>query len=190
MTRPLSLFTCVLALAALTTVGCQQPQAAMEDRAKPERPVELDRFDMFIGEWEFTTDSRPTDSEETSTGTGIDTYRWACDRRVMIDHWKGTHEHGSFEGLMIWTWDPPSRKYRVHAFYDSGAVGSATGTYDEESNRWRFKGKSKNPLTGETKVHEGVLTFRDADTVVFEGSAWDGWKLKKLTESKGELRRR
>ena len=83
MMRMPSLCSCALVLIACSMVGCQQGQSEMAAKMKPERPAELDHLEMFVGEWEYTVEQRPAGSEEVKTASGVDTYRWACDRRVL-----------------------------------------------------------------------------------------------------------
>jgi hypothetical protein len=175
-----------VALVGLTAAGCQQAQTEM----KVERPAELDHLDMFVGDWEFTAEKHAADSDKVETATGTDSYRWACNRWVLVDEWEGTAEGEHFEGLMVWTWDPQWKKYRYWGFYPNGATDRGTATYDEEAKAWHFKGKSTNRLTGKTKVGEGTLKCEDEDTISIKACSWGPWKLKKLAEAKGELRRK
>jgi hypothetical protein len=155
----------------------------------PERPVELDKLDMFIGQWEATSEMKMCVLEEPLTGIGTTTVSWGLDRRYLVEQGEyDMGELGKMEGTGYWTYDPKSKKYRTWWFDSYGASGQGTAKYCEKSRTWKFKAKSRG-FMGKS-IGKGTATFVDDDTIEWTWTERDGTGLFKVMEITGTNKRK
>jgi len=191
MIRRAMLGACLLSLVVLATVGCQQPVKETAMTGPAERPIELDRLDMWTGHWHTASEMRLAGSEKVETFTSDDEWRWACDRRVLINEWTGKAGEENSEGIGLWTWDSLAGKYTIWQGESTGTIVTGTATYDADDNAWHLKGMVKDPNAGKTRVFKATATVTDANTIKFVGTSWhDAWKLKKRGDFSATMRRK
>lgn len=178
----------VTALLAVLLVGCQQPGGMTMEA--PERPAELNHLDMFVGTWEATGEATKPGSEETVKIHGTETVEWDADKWVLVSHYDYSIGEKEMCGVDIMRWDPKAKKYCGWSVDNHGGTSTGTGTYDEATHTWHFKGKSHNPFTGKSHVGEGTGKMVDDNTQEWTWTRWDCWKLKKLMEGKSTSRRK
>lgn len=190
MTKQNCLSATILAVSIALLAGCM-PKYTIEElkNMMPERPVELDKLEMFIGEWEFTSEMNMCVLEEPIKGSGTSTVTWELDKRYIVEH--GEYEMGEFGKMLgkgFWTYDPKAKKYRTWWFDSYGAVGHGTAKYSEKTRTWRFKAKSKGPMG--KSIGKGTATFVDDDTVDWTWGEWDSTGLFKVMEMTGTNKRK
>lgn len=178
-----------LAMILLLMVGCQP--VGTKTSMMTVRPAELDRLDMWTGQWQATTETQLAGSQEIQKANFTESYRWACDRRVLINEWEGSDEDGQIKGIGIWTWDADDKHYCIWQVNNRGAITEATATYDENNKTWRLKGETRNTATGEERTIEANANMRDNNTMHVDGQTWyDPWKLRRHETFKRDAQRR
>ncbi|MFQ5589764.1 MAG: DUF1579 family protein [Phycisphaerae bacterium] len=190
MTRYNCLRAVVLTLGVGALTGCM-PKYTIEQLKEmmPERPIELDKLAMFLGEWEGTSETTLCVLDEPLSGTGSRTMEWTLDKRYLVEH--GDYdmgELGKMKGVGLWTYDPKAKKYRIWWFDSQGGTARGTATFCDETKTWKMKVKGRNPW-GKSKG-KGTVTFVDDDTIEWEWSEWDGSGLFKTAETTGTSKRK
>ncbi len=190
MLRRAMLSVCLLSLVGLLTLGCQQ-QTETTTMTLAERPAELDRLNMWTGHWRTVSEMKPVDTDETKTATADDEWRWACDRRVLINEWTGQKGEENTKGIGLWTWDPFEKQYVIWQVDSTSMIVTGTATFDESDQTWEIEGTIKDPNTGKTRTFEANATMAGANTIEFIGTTWhSAWKLKKAGEFTSTMRRK
>lgn len=188
MIRSRCVGVCIVAVLAVALVGCQRPPMEMK---APDRPMELDRLDMFVGTWDATEEFKMADSEEVKTSKGTETWNWDADRWLLVGHFESEmEEERDKRGMMVVTWDPKAAKYRFWSFSNWGDRGMGTMTYDEQAQTWHFTGESQNPATGKKRLGKGTMKCVDADTQEWTFTVRDCLGLRKVKEGTETSRRR
>ena len=143
--------------------GCNEPKADMEAGGPPPRPAELDRLDMFVGSWEGTAEIMMPGADEAMTSTGKNEATWELDKRFLVSKLNlDMGEHGTMEGLEVWTWDNKAKTYRTWWFSSMGDAAQATARYDEESGELIRK-EHDGLRGGEARVGVRKRAVRRAD---------------------------
>ena len=156
---------------------------------KPQRPAELDKLNMFTGEWDTTGEMTITGLEEMIAGTGTGTTTWDCDGWFLVE--KGEFdmgELGKMSGLGLYTWDPKWKVYRTWYFNSWGECAKGKMHYDESTNTWHMKAKGKGAMG--CSVSEGTAKFTDENTIEWTWAEWDKFKLSKHVEGTGTSKRK
>ncbi|UCE59693.1 MAG: DUF1579 family protein [Phycisphaerales bacterium] len=190
MIKRSSLRTIGLTCSCLLLTGCM-PKFTIEDikNMTPERPVEIDKLEMFVGTWETEAEMNMSGLDEVLTGTGVGTMSWKADKRYLVEESEfDMGELGKMSGMGMWTYDPKSRKYRNYWFDSHGSVGRGTSKYCEESRTWYTKATSRGPW-GKTKG-KGTTKFVDDNTIEWSWTEWDGSGLFKVMDVSGTSRRK
>ena len=183
--------TWATSLACAVLVGCM-PEMTIEQmkEMRPERPVELDRLNMFAGTWEGVGEAEMGGLEEVTKSTSKTTREWACDGWCLVE--RGTMEFGDMGKMHfmgIWTWDAKSRKYRTSWADDFGSIAYGVAKYDGETRTWTIKAKSKGGM-GKT-VGKGTFKFVDDDTMEWSWTERAGlFGMFKIVEATGTDKRK
>ncbi len=155
-------------------VGCSEPTAEMVGGEPPPRPAELARLDMFVGSWEGTAEMMMPGADEAMTSTGKNEATWELDKRFLVSKLNlDMGEHGTMEGLEVWTWDNKAKTYRTWWFSSMGDAAQATARYDEESGEWHTSGVGTNPMTGKTGYGQGTIKMTDDNSMEWTWKEWD-----------------
>jgi len=177
-------------VASLGVVGCM-PKFTVEElkNMRPERPAELDKLNMFAGQWESTSEMKLAVLDETMHGTGTGTAAWECDGWLMVERGEyETGELGTMDMLGVWAWDPKAKVYRNWWFNSYGEISTATARYEESTRTWRMKGKGRGPWGA--SVVKGTMKMVDDDNMEWTWTEWDGLGLTKTMEIKGTSKRK
>jgi hypothetical protein len=134
-------------LAAQRSPEASTADAALRKEAQPVKPAELKVLDRLDGKWRYEWESKPTEGDpKGSKGSGTSTNEW------ILDGWfqqrKGKGDNPLHEIVEIWTYDVQTKTYRAWGFMAPGANQyEGTGTWDENSNTLRYKGKGPGDVT-------------------------------------------
>lgn len=170
--------------------GCQRPD--MEEMMKaPQRPVQLDRLNAFVGTWEGEAEMTMPGTEEVYRSTATNTISWSVDNRYLMNEMEITMHNGEkMHAMELWTWDPQIKKYRQWWFDDWGGYGSSTVEYEADEDEWEAKGESHCMRTGHTSYDEMEMCFKDADSMEWTWTSGDALGLITYMEMKGTSRRK
>ncbi len=176
--------------AVLMLTGCMPKMTVEEMKAMmPERPVELDKLNAFVGEWEFTGEANFAFLEEPLQASGTNEAHWEGDNRFIVSRGVFTMGGlGEMTGHETWTYDTHSKKYRSTWTDSMGAVGFGESRYDEKTNTWFMKATSHGPFGKSTMG--GTVKFLDADTMEWTWNEYMMGGLMKVSEMKGTSRRK
>ena len=180
----------VIACAGIVLTGCT-PTFTIEEikEMRPARPAELDKLNMFAGEWVSTGEATMTGLDEVLKSTGTTESTWGCDGWCLVERsTMNMGELGGMTGLGVWTWDAKAKKYRSSWADDWGTTGRATAKYDDETRTWTMKAKGTGPMG--KSVGKGTATFVGDDTVEWTWTEWDSLHLMKVFEGKGTSKRK
>ena len=180
--------TC-LTLAALS--GCM-PKISVEKirEMKPVRAAELDRLNMFLGQWTTTGECESPVLEEKLSGTGVSTNQWECDNWVMAHRMEfEVSGLGESTEIQLWTWDMNAGKFRIWSHNSWGLTWTGSAKFDADAKTWRLKASGKNPM-GHDVVMEGTIVMTDPNTMEWTWKEWSACKLMKMGEWKGTSKRK
>lgn len=188
-------FFCAVSLAFVMSAcaGCM-PTMSVEvmEQMQPQRPVELEKLNMFEGRWEGTGEAKIAGLDEVLSMKGGWQADWECDGWYLVSREEfEMGESGKVKGLGLWTWDPKRNTYRTLWFGAAGAMVDATTTYDEPTRTWTLKFKGDSPA-GAT-AGRGCVKMVGDDTMEWTWDEWPRWdflRLFKSTEMKGTYKRR
>jgi hypothetical protein len=156
--------------------------AAAKDEEKKEAPPavgpgpEVERLKQLEGTWDAKI-SVPQPGAPAMESKGVQTARLGCGGLWLITDFKGEFMGMPFEGHGVEGYDSEKKKY-VQVWVDpmSSSLDVMEGTYDEATKSFTFKGKGKNPETGQTMEYrmKTVIESRDKHVFAMEMAAPDG----------------
>lgn len=180
----------VAACCIVPVAGCM-PKMTIESikQMQPPRPVELDRLEMLLGDWETEGQVVMSVLDEPMRSTGTNSARWALDKRMLVEHAElDMGPLGKMTGMSIWSWDPTIKKYRMWWFDSFGETSEAVVTYDEASETWHMKAKGKK--YGHSTSGRGTIRRIDDDTLEWTWKEYVALGLIKVADMKGTSRRK
>jgi len=159
--------------------GCMPKMTIEEMKAmKPDRPAELDRLNVLVGEWEHKGISEFKGLDQPLQSSGTQKIRWEGDKWYLVSENTFTMgELGDMEGMEIWTYDTHSDCFRVVWVGTDGWFSHGRAWYDEGAKQFKIKGTDYSPH-GKMST-KGTLTVVDHDTLVWE---WEGSVMAGLME--------
>jgi len=165
MSRTNALRVMLLACTALVVVGCMPKMTIEEMKASmPEKPVELERLNDFVGKWKFEGEATMAMLDEPIKMTGTAETKWEGDGWYTVSHNVMNMEHfGESKGLETWCYDSHAKKYRSTWVDTMGMMGTSVSSYDEKSGKWKMKSTSHGPWGKSTM--KGWLKFTTPDTM-------------------------
>lgn len=110
--------------------GSIAAQAAQESKPKP--APEMEKLNFYIGEWDYTeTYGKGPNGPKN---TGVYTSKLGPGGNSLINTFHSQGPVGDFEGLMIFTWDPREKAYKLYVFGNNlpGAMVS-TGAFEGDT---------------------------------------------------------
>ena len=126
---------------SLVPLGCIPKMTIEQIREfQPEKPQELDRLNMFLGDWETTGTIKLAMLDEPFATSGRNKAAWSLDGHVLED--VADLDMGPFgrvSGKTLWTWDPAMGKYRMWWFDTLGETSEVVATFNERTQTWRMK---------------------------------------------------
>lgn len=179
----------MLVFTLLSTTGCL-PKLSSTDlaRLRPERPVELDRLNMFLGEWETTGEIKLAVSDEIIHTKGRNKAHWSMDGRMLLDHAElDMGPMGPMTGMSIWTYDEGSGKFRMWWFDSFGETSEAVAKWNERRRSWMLKATGRK--YGYTTSGHGSVRVIDDNTVEWTWVEQDGMGVITFANMKGISRR-
>lgn len=177
-------------LIGLPMIGCM-PEMTIEQMREmtPERPVELDRLNAFVGTWDMEGEARMAGMKEAIKTTGTQEWKWDGDGWFLVSRAEFTMEGlEGMTGVENWTYDTHSKVYRSTWVDSMGTVGTGVSRYNERTREWRMTAKSHGPFGPSTM--RGWMKFTDDDTMEWSMSEYYFLGLFKVMEMKGVSRRR
>lgn len=187
--RVVALAACLTAVPLLT--GCMK-ELTMEDMKamRPERPVELDRLNMFAGTWSGTGTANIIGMKEPVQISGTSKTSWQADNWYLVED--AEYRMGDMEPMKaigIWSWDARKRKYRSWFFDSMGGQGVGTARYNEKTQMWSMRAKGSGPM-GSTRGKGTWSATGDTMTWTWvEYPWWDYFGLIKIMEMEGSSKR-
>lgn len=170
--------------------GCASQTTIEEIKASmPQRPAELDKLESFVGEWDGTGEARLTGVGRVLEFSGTSTFGWESDGWCLVE--RGDYEMDEFGKMSligIWTYVPRGKEYHYYKCNSLGEVGEGTESYDEATRTWHLKAKWRAP-TGNSS-EECAMTFVNEDTIEWACTARTFFRLLKVGDSKGVMRRK
>ncbi len=111
-------------------VGSIAAQAAQESKPKP--APEMEKLHFYLGEWDYTeTYGKGPNGPKN---TGVYTSKLGPGGNSLVNTFHSQGPVGDFEGLMVFTWDPREKAYKLYVFGNDlpGALVS-TGTFEGDT---------------------------------------------------------
>ena len=177
--------------APLLLTGCMPKMTIQEMQAMtPERPVELDKLNAFLGEWEFEGVMNMAMVDEPITTSGTNTVRWAGNNWFLISD--GVFNMAGFDEEMIghetWTYDTHAKKYRTTWTDSMGGTGMGVTRYDEKDDIWYMTARANTPF-GRSSM-KGHVKFINPSTMEWTWSEYMMGGLMKVSSMTGTSRRK
>ncbi len=179
----------------LLAAGCQQQRIDINRLVqRAERPPELARLDVLIGDWSGEAKLTMTGSHEVVTNKCTTSYSWDADQWILIEHFEHGEGDKRVASVAFWSWDHRDKLYRITRFYNSGARADGTASYTEmartgfmttKTNRpdtdeetrdaagiWFMTAKTNNPYTNVKTRRTGGMTLVDENTLQLWWTEW------------------
>ena len=99
---------------------------AVIDRAAPE----IEKIAFTVGVWDTTTKYRFTPDAPVLESTSVETVQWSPNRQFLISDQRGLMPAGPMNQLVITTWDPARKEYRLVVVMPDGKTTEAGMTVD------------------------------------------------------------
>lgn len=179
----------------LLAVGCQQQQIDVNRLVqRAERPPELARLDVLIGDWSGESESTMAGSDEIVANNCTISFSWDADQWILIEHFECGEGDERVASAAFWSWDRKEKLYRITSFCNSGARADGTASYTEspgtgfmttETSRpdtdeatrdaagiWFATAKTNNPYTDVKTRRAGTMTLVDENTLQLYWTEW------------------
>jgi hypothetical protein len=170
------------AFAAALAIAYGAGAAAKAEDSKKEAPSlpgpgpEIERLKQFEGNWDAKV-TVPQPGAPAMESKGVLTAKLGCGGHWLITDFKGEFMGMPFEGHGVEGYDAEKKKY-VQVWVDpmSASMEVMEGTYDEATKTFAFKGKGKNPETGQMMEYtmKTVIVSRDRNVFTMEMATPDG----------------
>jgi hypothetical protein len=181
---------CIAVVLASTPwlTGCAAPNVDFSTIQRPQRAVELDAFEAFVGSWKWEAKLLNTEGEDEKW-TGRAEWSWALDKRCLQGHLWAEGAHASFEAEGIWSWHPKAKRYTWWMFNNWGYPQQGTASYDADAKSWRMPYKSVG-LDGSGSYGIYTMEIIDQDTLEWTMTEWaDALHMVKKMEMTGTYTR-
>jgi hypothetical protein len=178
-----------LAVAVAGLIGCAPKMTREQLRdMKPQRPAELERLNVFVGNWKSTGECTMAGLDDTLRGTGTSTFSWDLDNFALVE--KGTHEMeelGAMQAMGVWTWDARKERYHMSWTDSWGGHGEGWSRVSDDGKWWKMTAKSHSPMG--TTTGKGTMEFIDNDTVKWTWTESVFLGMMKVFEMEGTMTR-
>jgi hypothetical protein len=177
-------------LMCVVSAGCMQKMTVEEMKEHmPTRPAELDRLNAFVGKWQDEGEIHCSFLvEDTVKTTGTNEYAWEGDGWYLVNLGTFTMPGVSdMKAMGTWTYDTHAKVYRSTWVDSMGTVGTGTGKYHADQNKWTMKFKSYGPH-GKT-CGKSMVKLIDDDTMKWEWCEYTWGGLVKVMEMTGTSHR-
>lgn len=174
---------------AILLPGCM-PKMTVEQIAGfvPEKPAELDRLNMFLGEWETTGTIELSVLDEPIATSGRNRAAWTLDGYVLEDNADlNMGPFGRVKGTTHWTYDSAIGKYRMWWFDTLGETSTVVATFDERSQTWRMKAAGQK--YGRRTSGRGTIRRVDDNTLEWTWDEASASGLIRFAKMRGTSRR-
>lgn len=190
MIKPRLLWSGLAAVSACILTGCMPSMTIEEMKAMmPERPVELDRLNVFAGTWEGTGDATMLGVDKVLKSSATSEGHWEGDDWYMvIRSVMDMDEFGGMKALETWTYDPHCEIYRSTWVDSMGSIGTGTTRFNENTNTWHMRAKSHGPMGKSTM--KGWVRIIDDNNMEWVWSSHVFFGLIKTMEMKGTSTRK
>jgi hypothetical protein len=121
----------LLSLPVLAARGGSIPAQAAQV-TKPKLAPEMEKLSFYLGEWDYTeTYGKGPNGPKN---TGVYTSKLGPGGNSLINTFHSQGPVGDFEGLMVFTWDPREKAYKLYVFGNNlpGAMVS-TGAFEGDT---------------------------------------------------------
>jgi len=100
--------------------------------SKPKSAPEMEKLNFYLGEWDYTESYGK--GPNGPKNTGVYTSKLGPGGNSLINTFHSQGPVGDFEGLMIFTWDPREKAYKLYVFGNDlpGAMVS-TGAFEGDT---------------------------------------------------------
>lgn len=181
----------IFSLAALLVSGCAAQKQDLGNVGSVERPIELDKLNMFLGRWEGQFRVQVPGQDQPILGTGSSHYEWSCDRWVMVEH-SQSHVAGreTVQDVCLWNWNAKREEYQLTWLDNTGTMMHATAQFDSDGKAMQVTAHGTNQLTGKHVYGQGTIEFTDPNTKVWTFRQWENpFKWGKPIVSSGSHRK-
>ncbi len=172
-----------------STLGCIPKMSVEEIREfQPERPAELDRLSMFLGDWETRGTIELAMLDEPIATSGRNHAEWTLDGRAVED--KSELEMGPFghvKGKTLWAWDAALGKYRMWWFDTLGETSEVVATFNQRTDTWHMKAKGQK--YGRHTSGSGTIRRIDENTLEWTWNEASASGLIRFAKMRGTSRR-
>lgn len=180
----------LVSLSCAMLTGCM-PKMSIEEMkaAMPQRPAELDKLNVFIGQWEFEGETKFCGLDQVLKSSGTNEAKWDGDGWFLVSRGLfSMGELGEMTGVETWTYDTHDKVYRSTWVDTMGSIGTGVIRHDEKTNTWRVRATSHGPF-GKT-TGKGKVQLIDDDTMEWTWTEYAMGGLVKTMEMSGTSRRK
>ena len=184
------LLTCTaLICAACTWAGCSQ-QPCETAMTPPPRPAQLDRLEMWLGNWEDVGEMKACNGKIMKSRVTHDV-KWDLNKTLVIERFSGEVEgFPPINGVGVYSYDYRSKRFKYRSYGEHGDTMSGSLDYNEKTGMWTLEAKGYNPMMKMATTGRGTFCFPDANTINWTWKEWDGLHLFKLFEGTGTVKRK
>lgn len=179
----------IMGSAAVLGTGCAAKQVDFSRIKPPQRPSELDAYDVFVGSWTWEAEMLNAGGDDRKW-SGTAEWHWTLDKRCLRGTMASQNKSVKFEAEGIWSWHPREHRYIWGMFNNWGYPQRGTAKYDAAQKHWHMTYKSVG-LDGTTSHGEYHMRVVDKDTLSWSMTEWaDRLHMVKKAEMTGKYTRK
>ena len=164
--------------------GQEEPLAQMEMFEKLMKPGKFhELLKQFVGTWTATVKIWMEPNAPPVVNKGQATFKLIFDGRFLYGDFLGEFMGAPFKGINIMGYDNGKKEF-FSIWLDNSTTGllSSTGTYDTETQKYQFRAKMFDPVSGQTLEmrEEAYFVSKDEYISVTYAKPKDGEEFKNM----------
>jgi hypothetical protein len=153
------------AIAVLFTIGSL---GTMVSAAEPAKPPELKVLERFVGTWNVEAVTKPAVWTPTEKREKCVEYN-----EMVLDGWflhgSSKSADGKTSAIVMNTYDPVNKEYRIRRFTSGGLCDELTGQWDESTSTLTVRGDLGHGITLNAAFHLTDEDHREYHVVAKDG---------------------
>jgi hypothetical protein len=180
---------CALVTVIVFAAGCSAPTINFADIQRPDRPSELDHFDVFVGSWVWEAELMNAEGEARNWN-GTASWRWTLDDRCLHGLLSAKSTEAQYDAAGVWTFHPKKKRYEWTMYNNWGYPQHGKAKYDADTKTWKMTYRSTGlDGGGSYGLHE--LQIVSDDELKWHNEEWaDGLHMFKKFDMQGVFKRK
>jgi hypothetical protein len=180
---------CALMTAVVFAAGCSAPTIDFADIQRPDRPAELDHFNVFVGSWVWEAELMNAEGEARNW-SGTAEWGWILDDRCLHGLLSAKSTEAQYDSAGVWTFHPKKKRYEWTMYNNWGYPQHGKAKYDTDTKTWMMT-YSSTGLDGRKSYGRHKLQIVSDDEVKWCNEEWaDPLHMFKKFDMQGVFKRK